>query len=182
MSARSRNCSKLSHRGRLPLAQRGRARRDSRQGAERSPPADLALLRLFGRDAERTCDLPCGCRSARDLWRGSDSHEHHLEGRIRFRHARTRDHPQGSGADRAGGKSKIDIVPLFETIEDLRNCAGVMEKAFALPVYRRLVESRGDTQEIMLGYSDSQQGRRFHHLGLGIVQGRNRARRNLQEA
>jgi phosphoenolpyruvate carboxylase len=53
------------------------------------------------------------------------------------------------------GKSKIDIVPLFETIEDLRNCAGVMEKAFALPAYRRLVESRGDTQEIMLGYSDS---------------------------
>ena len=53
------------------------------------------------------------------------------------------------------GKSKIDIVPLFETIEDLRNCAAVMEKAFSQPAYRRLVESRGDTQEIMLGYSDS---------------------------
>ncbi len=53
------------------------------------------------------------------------------------------------------GKSKIDIVPLFETIEDLRNSATVMEKAFALPAYRRLVQSRGDTQEIMLGYSDS---------------------------
>ncbi len=53
------------------------------------------------------------------------------------------------------GKSKIDIVPLFETIEDLRNCAAVMEKAFSEPAYRRLVESRGDTQEIMLGYSDS---------------------------
>ncbi len=53
------------------------------------------------------------------------------------------------------GKSEIDIVPLFETITDLRECAAVMEKAFALPVYRRLVASRDDTQEIMLGYSDS---------------------------
>jgi phosphoenolpyruvate carboxylase len=53
------------------------------------------------------------------------------------------------------GKSKIDIVPLFETIGDLRNCAIVMDKAFSEPAYRRLVESRGDTQEIMLGYSDS---------------------------
>jgi len=52
-------------------------------------------------------------------------------------------------------KSLIDIVPLFETITDLRQCADVMEKAFALPSYRRLVKSRGDTQEIMLGYSDS---------------------------
>ncbi len=55
----------------------------------------------------------------------------------------------------ADGKSEIDIVPLFETIGDLRRCADVMEKAFALPAYRRLVESRGNVQEIMLGYSDS---------------------------
>jgi phosphoenolpyruvate carboxylase len=53
------------------------------------------------------------------------------------------------------GKSEIDIVPLFETIADLRQSAGVIEKAFALPTYRRLVASRGDVQEIMLGYSDS---------------------------
>ncbi len=53
------------------------------------------------------------------------------------------------------GKSHIDIVPLFETITDLQNCAQVMEKAFSLPIYRRLVESRGNVQEIMLGYSDS---------------------------
>src|SRR5262249_9502761 len=46
-------------------------------------------------------------------------------------------------------------VPLFETISDLRSCARVMEEAFALPGYRRLVTGRGDTQEVMLGYSDS---------------------------
>jgi phosphoenolpyruvate carboxylase len=55
----------------------------------------------------------------------------------------------------ADGKSEIDIVPLFETIADLRQCATVMERAFSLPSYRRLVASRGDVQEIMLGYSDS---------------------------
>ncbi len=54
-----------------------------------------------------------------------------------------------------GDKSHIDIVPLFETITDLQNCAEVMDKAFALPLYRKLVESRDHTQEIMLGYSDS---------------------------
>ena len=55
----------------------------------------------------------------------------------------------------ADGRSGIDIVPLFETIDDLRSCARVMDQAFALPAYRRLVASRADTQEIMLGYSDS---------------------------
>lgn len=55
----------------------------------------------------------------------------------------------------AKGTSAIDIVPLFETIEDLRNCAEVMACAFSTPAYRRLVASRGDIQEIMLGYSDS---------------------------
>ena len=55
----------------------------------------------------------------------------------------------------ADGRSAIDTVPLFETIDDLRNCARVMAAAFALPAYRRLVASRGDTQEVMLGYSDS---------------------------
>lgn len=55
----------------------------------------------------------------------------------------------------ADGKSYIDIVPLFETITDLQNCAQVMDKAFTMPIYRRFVESRGNVQEIMLGYSDS---------------------------
>ncbi|MES1172365.1 MAG: phosphoenolpyruvate carboxylase [Bacteroidota bacterium] len=49
----------------------------------------------------------------------------------------------------------INIVPLFETIEDLRGCGAIMDRLFALPVYRQLVESRGDLQEVMLGYSDS---------------------------
>ena len=49
----------------------------------------------------------------------------------------------------------VDVIPLFETIEDLRRGAGIMESLFALPSYRALVRSRGDVQEVMLGYSDS---------------------------
>ncbi|HEX2660467.1 MAG TPA: phosphoenolpyruvate carboxylase, partial [Polyangia bacterium] len=49
----------------------------------------------------------------------------------------------------------LNIVPLFETIGDLRGCGGIMDRLLSLPLYRHLVESRGDLQEIMLGYSDS---------------------------
>ncbi len=49
----------------------------------------------------------------------------------------------------------ISIVPLFETISDLRACVGIMRQAFALPLYRQWLESQGGLQEIMLGYSDS---------------------------
>jgi phosphoenolpyruvate carboxylase len=53
------------------------------------------------------------------------------------------------------GESRLNIVPLFETIDDLRHCSKVMDDLLALPEYRRLVASRGNIQEVMLGYSDS---------------------------
>ncbi len=53
------------------------------------------------------------------------------------------------------GRSAINIVPLFETIEDLQACAAIMDRLLSLPEYRRLVDSRGSVQEVMLGYSDS---------------------------
>jgi len=49
----------------------------------------------------------------------------------------------------------INIVPLFETIEDLRGCGAIMDELFTIPYYRKLLASRGNTQEVMLGYSDS---------------------------
>ncbi|OFZ66820.1 MAG: phosphoenolpyruvate carboxylase [Betaproteobacteria bacterium RBG_16_56_24] len=57
-----------------------------------------------------------------------------------------------------GGKNPVlhvNIIPLFETIEDLRGCGAIMDELFAIPWYRKLLASRGDTQEVMLGYSDS---------------------------
>ena len=53
------------------------------------------------------------------------------------------------------GRLDLNIVPLFETIADLRQCDETVNRLFALPLYRRLLKSRGDMQEIMLGYSDS---------------------------
>jgi phosphoenolpyruvate carboxylase len=49
----------------------------------------------------------------------------------------------------------VNIVPLFETIDDLENCSDVMSSAFRLPCYQRWLATRGGWQEVMLGYSDS---------------------------
>jgi phosphoenolpyruvate carboxylase len=51
--------------------------------------------------------------------------------------------------------SRVNLAPLFETIDDLRGCAAIMRELFDLPAYRALLASRDGVQEIMLGYSDS---------------------------
>ncbi len=48
----------------------------------------------------------------------------------------------------------VDIVPLFETVEDLQAAATVMEELYGNTVYRKHVQQRGNTQTIMLGFSD----------------------------
>lgn len=47
------------------------------------------------------------------------------------------------------------VVPLFETIEDLRNAAPIMRAFYALPGIAKMVQRSGAEQDIMLGYSDS---------------------------
>lgn len=56
-----------------------------------------------------------------------------------------------------GKKASADliVVPLFETIEDLRNAAPIMQEFYALPGILDLVKRSGAEQDIMLGYSDS---------------------------
>jgi len=49
---------------------------------------------------------------------------------------------------------RVDIVPLFETINDLRNAGPVMEKLYRLSAYREHLARRGNRQTIMLGFSD----------------------------
>src|SRR5689334_627873 len=58
------------------------------------------------------------------------------------------------GAD-GGPASSVGISPLFETIDDLRNGGATLTAMLDQPLYRALVASRGDMQEVMLGYSDS---------------------------
>lgn len=52
-------------------------------------------------------------------------------------------------------ESQIDVVPLFETIEDLKECGRLMTEIFESPLYQKQLNSRDSFQEIMLGYSDS---------------------------
>ena len=49
----------------------------------------------------------------------------------------------------------LAIIPLFETINDLRAASRIMTSALQLPLYASIVASQGNLQEIMLGYSDS---------------------------
>jgi len=51
--------------------------------------------------------------------------------------------------------SEIDVVPLFETIEDLEECGRLMTEIYDSPLYQKQLRARDDLQEIMLGYSDS---------------------------
>ncbi len=61
--------------------------------------------------------------------------------------------------DQNSQKSKLLVVPLFETVEDLKRAPEVMEKLFKLDFYRSLLPKVGESfkplQELMLGYSDS---------------------------
>jgi phosphoenolpyruvate carboxylase len=51
--------------------------------------------------------------------------------------------------------TEVDIVPLFETIDDLHAAPGIIESLFRNAEYRKHLEQRGNRQQIMLGYSDS---------------------------
>jgi len=51
--------------------------------------------------------------------------------------------------------SRLDVVPLFEEIAELQRCGAITARLYAIPIYRAALRSRGDRQQIMVGYSDS---------------------------
>lgn len=53
-----------------------------------------------------------------------------------------------------GEELSLDVVPLFETIDDLAHAPGIMEELYAIPVYRKHLTRRNNKQSIMLGFSD----------------------------
>ena len=60
-----------------------------------------------------------------------------------------------AGQPGTGPVCDLIVVPLFETIDDLRNAAPIMREFYALPGIAKLVQRSGAEQDIMLGYSDS---------------------------
>jgi phosphoenolpyruvate carboxylase len=67
--------------------------------------------------------------------------------------------------------SKVDIVPLFETIDDLQNAPAVLEAMLTSPAYRQQLACRNNQQLVMLGYSDSNKDGGYLASNWGLYQG-----------
>ena len=64
--------------------------------------------------------------------------------------------------------ARLQLVPLFETIEDLENSYEIMDNYLALDIVKKWVKDNKDYQEIMLGYSDSNKDGGYLSSGLSL--------------
>ena len=102
-----------------------------RRPTARTRRSFAATARAQSRHGERAVDtlIVSGTESARDVLAGLD-------------------------LARAAG-ARLSVVPLFETIDDLRKAPAIVEELLSDRDFRRLVEGRGRRLEVMVGYSDS---------------------------
>jgi phosphoenolpyruvate carboxylase len=77
----------------------------------------------------------------------------------------------------AEGISRLNIVPLFEALDPLRNAAVIIQRLLHQPIYRQHLRLRGDLQEVMIGYSDSNKESGFLQSAWALY----RAQRDLGE-
>jgi phosphoenolpyruvate carboxylase len=120
--------------------------------------AAARAVRVFGPDAVPNYIISM-CQSVSDM----------LEAAIFLKEAGLLD-ASGTGSDVAAGAAPgsdvaagaapepyapVGVVPLFETIDDLQRGSSILEAVLDIPLYRALVHARGEQQEVMLGYSDS---------------------------
>ncbi len=75
----------------------------------------------------------------------------------------------------------IDIVPLFETITDLRNAPNIMRELYESSKYRRHLSRRNDTQTIMLGFSDGTKDGGYLMANWSIYQAKDRLTKLARE-
>ncbi len=78
--------------------------------------------------------------------------------------------------------SRLDVVPLFETLDDLVKSTVVMQALLADPVYRRQLAARGGRQEVMIGYSDSGKDAGILASSWGLYQAQESLSRQFDEA
>lgn len=62
----------------------------------------------------------------------------------------------------------IDVIPLFETIDDLQRGAAILEELWEIDLYRNYLEQRDSVQEVMLGYSDSNKDGGYFSANWGL--------------
>jgi phosphoenolpyruvate carboxylase len=106
--------------------------------------AAAAIQRRFGEDACRRLVVSF-TRSADDVYRVLELGARAGDPSI----------PAALTSGLAPATPNLDVVPLFESGDALEACGAIMESLFADPEYRRHLAARGNVQEVMLGYSDS---------------------------
>ena len=71
----------------------------------------------------------------------------------------------------AGCDDGLEIVPLFETIEDLQAASPILENLFTLPIYREHLSKCANAQMVMIGYSDSNKDGGYVMANWALYQG-----------